>query len=791
MRGIAKLLLLAVALLLALVYFAGTGHFGTRPDAGVIAGPAVDPALVEAKQVAIRSGAAAVGVAEPKQILFGDLHVHSTYSFDAFTLSLPMSGGEGAHPVADACDYARHCSSLDFFSINDHDLTLTPTRWDETIESIRQCNRIAGDGPNPDLVTYLGWEWTQVGATPETHYGHKNVVLRGLADDEIPPRPIAAGAPLGVEDVGAVLPNPFIMGAYGIYDRARGGLDLVTYQAEPRRSANVRAACRCASCRATAASRRRPRPLFAKLDEWGFDSIVIPHGTTWGFYTPLGSAWDKQLTAENHDPDRQKLIEVFSGHGNSEELRPFEEIAFDTEGRPVCPEPSRDYLPSCWRAGEIIEARCLAADQPGVVCAERAARTRQMFVEAKNNGGAQVVLETNVADWQDAGQCRDCFQPAFNYRPKSSVQYIMALGRRDANGEPMRFELGFIASSDNHSARPGTGYKEVARSEFTEARFGHFRQTPVAFQRGATGPLDEPAPFEFVAGRTAPLGAFEIERGASFFLNGGLAAVHASGRDRDAIWQAMERREVYGTSGPRILLWFDLVNAPDGARKPMGSEVAISGVPTFEVRAVGSLEQAPGCGDGSVSALGAERLMKLCQGECYNPTDVRRPITRIEIVRIRPQQDESEEILGLVEDPWRVVECAPSADGCVARFSDEELAASGRDALYYARAIEAESLAVGADPLGCRRDAEGRCVQVDPCFGRPADDDCLAQTEERAWSSPIFVRRAAAPVAPEASAASAATALDAPVRDQANSASQPEPASSVSTAARSLAASAP
>jgi hypothetical protein len=166
--------------------------------------------------------------------------------------------------------------------------------------------------------------------------------------------------------------------------------------------------------------------------------------------------------------------------------------------------------------------------------------------------------------------------------------------------------------------------------------------------------------------------------------------------------------------------------------------------------------------------------MKLCQGECYNPTDARRPITRLEIVRIRPQQDEGEEIHGLVEDPWRVVECAPSADGCVGTFSDEELAASGRDALYYARAIEAPSPAVAADPLGCRRDAEGRCVQVDPCFGRPADDECLAQTEERAWSSPIFVRHAAAPAAP-----------------QANSASQPDPASSASTAARSLAASAP
>ena len=90
-----------------------------------------------------------------------------------------MSGGDGAHPVSDACDYARHCSSLDFFSINDHAVTLTPRRWSETIEAIRQCNDIAHDPSNPDLVAYLGWEWTQVGATPETHWGHKNVIVRG------------------------------------------------------------------------------------------------------------------------------------------------------------------------------------------------------------------------------------------------------------------------------------------------------------------------------------------------------------------------------------------------------------------------------------------------------------------------------------------------------------------------------------------------------------------------------------------------------------------------------------
>ncbi|MBY0400572.1 DUF3604 domain-containing protein, partial [Myxococcota bacterium] len=369
-----------------------------------------------------------------------------------------------------------------------------------------------------------------------------------------------------------------------------------------------------------------------------------------------------------------------------------------------------------------------------------------------------------------------------------------------ASGKPMRFELGFIASSDNHSARPGTGYKELARTEFTEQRFGRFRDTPVAFQPKPSGKLDEPVPFQFVAGKTTPLGAFEIERGSSFFMNGGLAAVHANGRDRDSIWEAMERREVYGTSGPRILLWFDLVTGPGAARLPMGSEATLTEAPTFEVRAVGSFEQAPGCSDASMTGLDAQRIMRLCQGECYNPTNVRRPITRLEIVRIRPQQSSDEEILGLVEDPWRVIECAPSAEGCVGTFVDESFAAGGRDALYYARAIEAPSPAVAADPLGCRRDEAGRCVQVDPCFGRPNDDDCLAQTEERAWSSPIFVRHAAVPAVgttPESSptlptppATTPGAPAPSPPAPQAKSDSQPLPASARSTAERSLALSA-
>ena len=734
---------LAVALLglaaLAGLYGLGKGWFSETWRAGRPQASAVPEKVVAAKAAAVEDAARAAGVTEPGQILFGDLHVHTTFSADAFTMSLPLAGGDGAHPVSDACDFARYCSGLDFWSINDHAITLTPRRWQETVESIRRCNAVAGDPANPDLVSFLGWEWTQLGTTPENHFGHKNVVLRDLEDGRIPTRPIAAGPPPGTRSAADILPSPFVLGFLALQARGEGGMDLAAYVNEtadvPPCPRDVPVRELPDDCREDAVD---PEELFRKLDDWGHASMVIPHGTTWGVYTPPGSAWDKQLAPGQHDPARQGLIEVFSGHGNSEEFRPWREVLLNGDGTRSCPEPTEDFLPACWRAGEIIAERCQAAGEPAAVCERRAADARQNWVDTDRNGGWRTVPGTEVAEWQDAGQCRDCFQPSMNYRPRSSVQYIMALSNPDAPPGARRFRFGFMASSDNHSARPGTGYKEVARTEFTEARFGNFSNTILG--RGAKQePRAVSEPFDALATDLPVFAFWEGERSGSFFLNGGLTAVHADGRDREAIWEALERREVYGTSGPRILLWFDLVNGPGPARVPMGGTVRLTEPPLFEARALGSFEQKPGCPDHSLAALSPTRIERLCQDECYHPSDARRPITRIEVVRIRPQERAGEDVAALIEDPWKVLTCEAGSAGCRVRFQDEEFPSAGRDALYYVRAVEAPSLAVDVDPLGCRRFEGGRCLEPSPCFERPADDDCLAETEERAWSSPIFV----------------------------------------------------
>jgi len=236
-----------------------------EPGAGRVEGAAVSPPRIAARTSARDAAAAAVAAPGTKQVLFGDLHVHTTFSIDAFLYALPILGGEGAHPPADACDFARWCSGLDFFSINDHAEGLSPAMWRSTRESIRECNARAGDPSTPDLVAYLGWEWTQVGETPADHYGHKNVIFPGLADDEVPARPIAsirndtqARPPLFVFGLGAAAARAFGAEPYAeLVDRMRHLATLPSCPAD-QNTRELPADCQ--------ESAETPAVLFRKLD---------------------------------------------------------------------------------------------------------------------------------------------------------------------------------------------------------------------------------------------------------------------------------------------------------------------------------------------------------------------------------------------------------------------------------------------------------------------------------------------------------------------------------------------
>jgi len=720
-------IILISALIYSLVAF--FGYFGTLEPGGKSINSELPKKILNQK---IRSQLKHSN--SSKQILFGDTHVHTTYSTDAFLWSLPMYNGRGPHPVSDACDYARFCSALDFWVISDHAEASTPHSWNNTIEQVQSCNK-STDPENPDMITFLGFEWTQISDNQNEHFGHKNVILKEIDSEYLPKSPIAADrASLNnfrdPNRVNEARINMMVQAFNDLGNRQRY-YDFIAYNADISKSAvcsgNSNDEDDCLMSADT------PKELFSKLDDLETDSIVIPHGNTWGFYTPLGSSWDDQLD-DVHDPEKQISFEIMSGHGNSEEYRNWAEIIFEGDEF-ICPETSENYLPSCKQAGNIIFERCIENGKSEIQCREDANQAEIFYLEAGQSGHF-VVPGATPEMWLDSGQCKDCFIPSFNYRPKGSFQY--ALTKRGNNNE--KFIFGVIASSDNHRARPGTGYKAVDRLLTTESN----GVKDPAFER-LFYPLDEisdkPVKFKieerFIPN---PLGYWESERQESFFTTGGLAAVHVDSRSREGVWDAFKRRETYGTSGPRILLWFDLIT--ENGLVPMGSEFTIDNNPTFQVKAVGSFKQKPGCPDYSLGKRSAEDIKKLCMNECFNPGSERYAVTRIEVIKVLPEINESEDPNDLIIDPWKIFECEENKAVCRIRFQDEDFLTDNREATFYVRAIQEPTERINGKNLRCTYDDEGNCIQTNFCYGgykTDINDNCISMSEERAWSSPIYL----------------------------------------------------
>ena len=75
------------------------------------------------------------------------------------------------------------------------------------------------------------------------------------------------------------------------------------------------------------------------------------------------------------------------------------------------------------------------------------------------------------------------------------------------------------------------------------------------------------------------------------------------------------------------------------------------------------------------------------------------------------------------------------------QFEDSNFINANREIIYYVRAIQEPSLAIGAANLACEYDDFGNCIKVNLCGDEngQGEGDCLSENEERAWSSPIFV----------------------------------------------------
>ncbi len=630
-----------------------------------------------------------------RRILYGDLHTHTYLSADAVLVQVLQGIERG--PEA-ACDYARACASVDFFGFSDHAEVLDQPRWQRTLNAVRACN-VAGEAAaspdgEPAIVSFAGFEWTS--SSTGQYWGHKNVFFR---NDAVPPQAIGAYtvSEIDVADFGTVWRSLALMQERGVTSARglRGLVRAIEDVGQPR--------CRDASpgdkCVRVA---DEPQELWRWLREGyadpelaaaGYDVIAIPHGTAWGM-TKVATDWSIQSNAVQHDPDIQRLIEVYSGHGNSEEWR----------------DPVTDNWETCYqRAARLTAAHCRINRTPVEAC-------QPLIAEAHRT--ARVRFATRPEHWGRCGQCPDCFQPAERYTPTGSVQTALASRTVGPDGTVTHaFRFGLIAATDDHSARPASVMERRALADWT---------------MGAMFPPSVGSGFS-VPGRNR----VEAERVASYFYPGGLVAVHAERRTREDIWQALRRREVYGTSGPRMALWFDAVQA--GQRHPMGSELSGDRSPVFEVEAWGGPVELPGCSAAQKARWGERLLRDVCLDTCFNPGNERVGIERLEIVRIRPQNRPNEPLRELIEDPWRVIANEDRRpDGTPsprmrASFTDESFGAGARDALYYVRAIQTATPAVNGVPMS---GPDGRVV---PCPAGIEGGDCLVAAEERAWSSPIWV----------------------------------------------------
>lgn len=264
---------------------------------------------------------------------------------------------------------------------------------------------------------------------------------------------------------------------------------------------------------------------------------------------------------------------------------------------------------------------------------------------------------------------------------------------------PLAF--GLIGSTDTHNSNPG--------------------DTEEWDYRGATAFVSASANTRLTAPRTRILNTSP----------GGLAAVWAEENTRDSIFEAMQRKEVYATSGSRIRLRFfggfgysaDMLDAPDLLEIAYADGVAM-----------GSTLDDP--------AIGAPSFLLWAVRD-----ELSAPIDRVQIIKAWSTADGTEERVfdiacsdgrapdaatGKCPDTSATVDlsdCSIStevgASELKAVWTDPAFDAS-RNAFYYARVIENptcrwsthDSLRVGREPLSV----------VDPTI------------QEMAWSSPIWIR---------------------------------------------------
>lgn len=300
--------------------------------------------------------------------------------------------------------------------------------------------------------------------------------------------------------------------------------------------------------------------------------------------------------------------------------------------------------------------------------------------------------------------------PLLSAPPAEDAGFIRQV-LRDGMSEQQRlgsnpFKLGFIASSDTHISAPGA----VDEKKF----LGH-------------GGAGEPASVAVPVGLPD-----DIE-----FNPGGLAAVWAEQNNRESIYAALQRRETFGTSGPRIGVRFfggwdiseDICSDQNYAAQaynsgvPMGGDLVANDNGTAPLFTVMAAMDAVTGGQGGV------------------------PLQRIQIVKSTVdkngrEQEQVFEVAGNANSKAGVdlLSCKPFGEGY------SQLCGVWRDptfnkdqhAYYYARVLENPSCRWSQHICAAQKVDCSRPESITDGFAACCSTQHRPSIQERAWTSPIW-----------------------------------------------------
>ena len=280
------------------------------------------------------------------------------------------------------------------------------------------------------------------------------------------------------------------------------------------------------------------------------------------------------------------------------------------------------------------------------------------------------------------------------------VRYALLSGIAERNKIGVNpYEFGFIGSTDNHMSTPG------AVSE-------------------------EGTPYKFAATNRRLLTIDGGKRKPAFWNPGGLAGVWAEENSRDAIFDALIRRETFATSGPRIRPRFfggwsmpenicqsgDLAQVGYAQGVPMGAQLPSprlgETVPTFVVSAVAD----PGLPDQPGGLL---QRLQIIKGWVDDDGAFHQ-----QVHEVAGDPDNGAKV-----DPLTCEVQGPGSTTLCGVWKDPDFR-SDQDAVYYARVVENPS---------CRW-SQRLCLSIPP-EERPdgCEEGRLPPTiQERAWTSPVW-----------------------------------------------------